>query len=372
MVKNIGRDQKRFNDILEEKVKKSFKGYIVHGEIVVRKGKNIFSLPVKRINTPKFVYGGPKEVGGVGQGEGEVGDAIDAEKIPGSGAGDESSEHPHELEVTKDQLAEFLRTSLKLPRLKDKGKGGLYVTGKKYSSVSKVGPRSLTHFKRSYKEALKRMIGEGTYVPGQPVIIEHHDARYKAPNIVVKPGPRAVVIYMMDVSGSMDLEISNGSGMRKIDVVRNQAFWIDVYLSGEYPTLEEVYIAHDATAWRTDRDDFYKISAAGGTKMSSALDLADKVINDEYPPSDWNIYVFHFSDGDNLSAEDTAYCVEKIRSIHPKINEYGYTEVGEGGFSWYGATVKGSFVDDPKIVAVKSSNKFHVLKTLEELLGKGN
>ena len=53
----------------------------------------------------------------------------------------------------------------------------------------------------------------------------------------------AVIIYMMDVSGSM--------GDEQKEIVRIESFWIDTWLRSQYKGLETRYIIHDAVARRS-------------------------------------------------------------------------------------------------------------------------
>ena len=51
----------------------------------------------------------------------------------------------------------------------------------KYSNIRKVGPESLRHFKRTYREALKRQIATGAYDPKTPFIVPiREDRRYRS------------------------------------------------------------------------------------------------------------------------------------------------------------------------------------------------
>ena len=47
--------------------------------------------------------------------------------------------------------------------------------------------------------------------------------------------------------------------------------------------------------------------------ISSAYKLCAQLIDEHYPPDEWNIYPFHFSDGDNWSMDDTLTCVELLK-----------------------------------------------------------
>ena len=46
-------------------------------------------------------------------------------------------------------------------------------------------------------------------------------------------------------------------------------------------------------------EQFFTQGESGGTVVSSAYRLALDIIGERFPPRDWNIYPFHFSDGDN-------------------------------------------------------------------------
>ena len=69
------------------------------------------------------------------------------------------------------------------------------------------------------------------------------------------------------------------------------------------------YIIHDAVAKEVNQEKFYHTRESGGTVISSAYNYCNKIIEEEYDQEQWNIYVFHFSDGDNWSGGDTDRCV---------------------------------------------------------------
>src|SRR5258708_26856381 len=103
-----------------------------------------------------------------------------------------------------EDLAQILAEELELPRIQPKGSAQLKTERDHYSQISKVGPESLRHFKRTYKEALKRQITAGTYDPLNPHIVPiHQDKPYLSWK--TKPAPRsnAPVPDLMDVSDSM-------------------------------------------------------------------------------------------------------------------------------------------------------------------------
>ena len=156
--------------------------------------------------------------------------------------------------------------------------------------VERVGPESLRHFKRTYREALRRMVASGTFRPDRPVVVPiADDKRFRSWKTEHEPVANAVIVYMMDVSGSM--------GDEQKEIVRTEAFWIDTWLRSQYKGIETRYIIHDATAREVDEDTFFRTRESGGTKISSAYELCLQLIRDKYPASEWNVYPFHFSDG---------------------------------------------------------------------------
>jgi uncharacterized sporulation protein YeaH/YhbH (DUF444 family) len=213
-------------------------------------------------------------------------------------AGSAPGEHILEVDVTLDELAAILGEELELPDIRDKGKSKIINAKDRYTSIRRVGPESLRNFKRTYREALKR---RSRWAPTRPAIPwsspSRIDKRYRSWKTEAEPVANAVIIYMMDVSGSM--------GDEQKEIVRIESFWIDAWLQKQYKGLESRYIIHDAVAREVDRETFFHTRESGGTMISSAYKLCAQLIDDHYPPEEWNIYPFHFSDGDNWSMDDT-------------------------------------------------------------------
>ena len=114
---------------------------------------------------------------------------------------------------------------------------------------------------------------------------------------------------MMDVSGSM--------GDEQKEIVRIESFWIDTWLRSQYKGIESRYIIHDASRRRSIATRSSSTRESGGTMISSAYKLCAKIIDDEYPPDEWNIYPFHFSDGDNWSVDDTRHVRRAAEEADP-------------------------------------------------------
>ena len=361
-------DLNRFRKIVRGKIKKELRRFISSGDLIGRQGKKQVTIPLPRIDIPHFQYGS-NEQGGVGQGSGEVGDQVgQGDPQPGEGqAGDSAGQHSLEVDVTLQELAEILGEELELPNIENKGKKNIEDKQYKYTGILKQGPESLRHFKRTYKEALRRAISSGNYDPENPVIIPRkEDKRYRSYRVYNLPVANAAIIYMMDVSGSM--------GDEQKEIVRLTSFWLDTWLSTQYAGLERRYIIHDATAREVDQQTFYRTKESGGTLISSAYRLAQKMIEESFDPSEWNIYLFHFSDGDNWSGNDTAECMKILEGqLIPASNLFAYGQVE----SRYGS---GQFLRDlqkhfgdtsNKITLSQIKDRDAIVDALKTFLGKG-
>ncbi len=366
MIKKIDKDVSRFRNIVRGKVKKDLKKYITRGELIGRKGKEFVSIPINQINIPKFRLSGRK-MGGVGQGEGEIGQPIGRGDDQGTGAaGDAPGAHILEVDISLDELAEMLGEELELPNIEPKGKKNVTAKKDKYTGISDSGPESLRHFKRTYKRALRRQIITQSYNPADPIIIPiREDRRYRTWKSTVEPESNAVIIYMMDVSGSM--------GDEQKEIVRTQSFWIDTWLNYQYENIETRYIIHDAVARHVDKETFYHTRESGGTIISSAYKLADRLIEENYNPHEWNIYLFHFSDGDNWGEIDTDECVLLLKDkLLPRVNLFCYGQVespyGSGQFI---RDLEDYLPEEEKLVLSEIANKDGIYDSIKEFLGKG-
>lgn len=363
---SIREDQGRFRDIVRGRIKENFKKYVTHGEMIGKRENDIVKIPVPSIDIPRFKYG-PKQRGGVGQGSGKPGDPMNGEPQEGTGeAGDQPGQHAIEVGITMDELATILGEELELPDIKPKGRPRQETSKNKYSAMAPVGPAGLRHFKSSYKKALQRYISSGVYTPENPVIIpQRGDFRYRSFKPVVKPQASAVVIYMMDVSGSM--------GEEQKEIVRLESFWINSWLKKHYKGLETRFIIHDATAKEVDEATFFSTSESGGTLISSAFKLAKDIIEQDYPPDKWNIYPFHFSDGDNWSGEDTRLCMRLLTEFFlPNVNQFGYGQVeSKYGSGQFAKDLEREFPNDDRLVISKIENREKILTSIKDFLGKG-
>ena len=364
---NIDNDVHRFKQIVRGKVRRDLRKHMSSTDLIGKEQGKVVRVPLPQIGIPRFRYG-ENEQGGVGQGQGDKGDPADGQQgPPGQGqAGDQPGEHTLEAEVTLEELAELMGEELALPRIEPRGKKDLHSERDKYTGISRIGPESLRHNRRTFREALKRQVASGSWVPEDPRIVPvREDKRYRAWKTKAEPQSSAVILYMMDVSGSM--------GREQKEIVRLEAFWIDLWLQHNYKNVQSRFIIHDAAAREVDRDTFFRTKESGGTLISSAYKLCWELIQADYPPSEWNIYPFHFSDGDNWSKADTQTCQGLLRDqILPAVNQFSYAQVdSDYGSGQFYEDLKAAFAGDERVTLSRVPDRDHIMDSIKELLGKG-
>ena len=365
MTHRIEPDVNRFKQIVRGKIKQNLKKYVSRGELIGRVGKDAVSIPLPQIDLPRFRYG-EQQSGGVGQGEGEIGTPVGKGPGRGAEAGDQPGEHILEVDVTLEELAEILGEELELPRIEPRGERALHSVVDRYTGISQQGPESLRHFKRTFKQALRRQIAAGLYDPERPVVVPiHEDRRYRSWKSKPMPESNAVILYMMDVSGSM--------GNEQKEIVRIESFWIDTWLKSQYREIETRYIIHDASAREVDAETFFHVRESGGTRISSAYKLCREIIEHDYDPSQWNVYPFHFSDGDNWGGEDTTLCMTLLEEfLLPTSNVFCYGQVKSAyGSGQFIKDLRERFSDDEKLILSEVNNRDEILPSIRTFLGKG-
>jgi len=364
MVLQIDKDHQRFRRIVKGKIREDLRKFITRSELLGREGRKYISIPVRGIEIPHFRYGDNNDAG-VGKGEGKVGDSVGDEGGMGPGGLGEG-QHILEVDVSLDELADILGEELKLPRIQPKGKHRITSERDRYSGVRQSGPESLRHFKRTFRRALRRQIMSGLYNPDSPrIIFERRDKVYRSWKTILSPQSNAVIIYMMDVSGSM--------GDEQKELVRLEAFWIDAWLRRNYQGIESRYIVHDVRAGEVDRETFFRIREDGGTRISSAFRLARELIESHYAPSEWNVYLFHFSDGDNSSESDSRECCTIMREhLLPVLNLFGYCQVasayGSGNFI---NVVHEHLANQPAVLTSRVNTKDDIYDSIKTFFSSG-
>ena len=331
MPKRIGEDHADFRRVISGRTREELRRLIKTKQIVKsrpnKNGRMTISIP--QIDQPIIVHGpNPK---GVGRGPGKPGDMI---KGPdkGDGKGDQAGEGHQEgilISVDMDDVLKMLGEDLALPPMKPKPTQTFEEVKVIYNHISKMGPESLRHTRRTMLEAIKRLAASdqlnkpvmvpGSKVPMSLIIPENQDKRYKQYREITIPSSNAVIFFARDCSGSMD--------SYKCDIVSDMSWWIDVWIRKFYEKVERVYMVHDDEAEEVDEKKFYSYRDGGGTACSSAFKLIGEMIENKFPPQSYNIYIFYFTDGDNMGY-DNEKLLELLGKFDPKdVNLIGITQV---------------------------------------------
>lgn len=318
-------DQQRHSEKVQEAIRNNLPDLITEESIIMSNGREVVKIPIRSLDEYKIRYNYDKNKH-VGQGDGEsrVGDVVardgaDGRKGPGKGqgAGDQPGEDYFEAEVSLMEIEEALFKQLELPNLKRKEQQEHLVEDIEFNDIRKTGLMGNIDKKRTMMTAFKRhaMKGKPKFHP-----IHKEDLKFKTWNEIVKPDSKAVVLAMMDTSGSM--------GIWEKYMARSFFFWMTRFLRSKYETVEIEFIAHHTEAKVVSEEDFFSRGESGGTICSSAYRKALELIEQKYHPDKFNIYPFHFSDGDNLTS-DNARCVKLVEELIKVSNMFGYGEVNQ-------------------------------------------
>jgi len=149
--------------------------------------------------------------------------------------------------------------------------------------------------------------------------IDSFDLRYQSYVKQPEPTSKAVMLCIMDVSGSMDQVRKN--------LAKRFFILLYLFLQRNYDRIDLVFIRHHTVAQEVDEDEFFYSRETGGTVVSSALNLAYDILRERYDSSVWNIYAAQASDGDNWDS-DSAICRDILNEhLMPLMRYYAYVEI---------------------------------------------
>ncbi|KAB1198860.1 MULTISPECIES: YeaH/YhbH family protein [Haloferax] len=368
--------------------------------------------------------GGTPDVGQpLGQPQPAPGEGDDGEP------GEEGAEHEY-YEMDPEQFAEALDEELGL-QLEPKGKEVVEEVEGDFTDITRTGPHSTLDFERLFKEGLKRKLAmdfdedfvreamkvegvtaddvyrwcrennilvslawiddEWSRIPDderdtwesfeemeanveqttavqrirrdglKEIPFRREDERYRHPEIIEKKQSNVVVVNIRDVSGSMR--------ETKRELVERTFTPLDWYLTGKYDHAEFVYIAHDAEAWEVERDEFFGIRSGGGTRISSAYELANEVLDERYPWREWNRYVFAAGDSENSSNDTKERVIPLMQEIDANLHAYVETQPGGTAINaTHAEEVERTLGDEGNVVVAYVSQPDDVIDAIYRIL----
>lgn len=350
-------DQQRHMEKVKEAIKKNLADIVAEESIIMSEGKKIVKVPIRSLQEYHFRYNQHKQKhAGQGNGKAKQGDILGADGSAGSGKGPGIGTEPgfdyYEAEITVDELAELIFEDLGLPDLKEKRQQELTTESFQFKDVRKKGIMGNIDKRRTILESIKRNALHGN----QHYSITPDDLRFKTWDEDIRYQSNAVVIAMMDTSGSM--------GPFEKYIARSFFFWMVRFLRTKYQNVNIVFLAHHTEAREVSEKEFFTKGESGGTRCSSVYKLALNVIQQRYNPEDYNIYPFHFSDGDNIPSDNES-CIDLVKKLLDVCNIFGYGEI-EG--LYYNASSLMSVykkIQDPKFASVLIKDKKGVYEALK-------
>jgi len=367
-------DQERHKERVKEAIRKNLGSIVSNESIILSDGKRSVKVPIRSLDEYKFRFDYRKRKH-VGQGDGKtkVGDVLAREDPQGQGAGGGSGpagQGPggeyYEAEVNIDELAALIFEDLHLPFLEEKAKKAMPAKTTRFNEIRRTGVMANLDKRRMILENIRRNAREQKRARFGNV--KKEDLRFKTWEEDTRYESNAVVISMMDVSGSM--------GEFKKYIARSFFFWMVRFLRTKYDNVEIVFISHHTEAKEVTEEQFFTQGESGGTVVSSAYQLALEIIKERFPPADWNIYPFHFSDGDNYYS-DNEEAVRLADELISTCNLFGYGEIGEEGASGYrrssGALLSifnDRLKNNERFVGVRIDDKEDVYPALKQFFGQ--
>jgi sporulation protein YhbH len=310
------RDWLRHNEKVRDAVRQQLP-QIVAGADVLSGGASTVRVPVKMLEHYRFRLRSSQDQQGVGQGQAKPGDRIgrpqqEGDKQRGQG-GNEEGGIQYTLEFRIDDIVDWLWEEMQLPNLEAKA-GKAREDDWTREGWDRRGARSRLDRRRSMKESIKR---RGVQNADAPAFTDD-DLRFRQLAKREQPTMQAVVILLLDVSGSM--------GERERQISKTFFFWAIQGLRRQYRHLDLVFVAHTSDAWEFQEEEFFRVSGTGGTVASAGLKKVREIIDARYSPSQYNVYLFYASDGENFPS-DQPQANLALRELAGDCNYAGFLEV---------------------------------------------
>ena len=377
-------DRSRHRKKIEKAIKESIKDVVAEESIIGQNGKKKIRIPVRGIKEHRFVYGSNEKNKKVGSAPGK--DIKQGQQIghrrrqpqqgEGNKPGNKPGEEMYEIEMSLEELAEYLFNDLELPELEKKN--FKFTTQEKMKRKGKrpYGIRPRLSKKETIKQKIRRkkaVIKAGTYDPesGERFTFHESDLRYKHIAPVVKENTAAVVFFVMDVSGSMTAS--------KKFLARSFFFLLYQFLNHRYSSVDVVFVSHTAEAQEVNEEKFFTQVPSGGTLVSTGLNKVEEIIEKRYHPNNWNIYTFYCGDGDNWSTDNKealrafrrlkeinqTMCYTEIdnRNNHDQYSLFGNTKTGKRLWDWL------KLAEDKSFKRISLTNSKDIWPAFKRLFG---
>ncbi len=314
------------------------------------------TIIIPTVAEEKFYHWGGHPSGGEGastggSGEEEEGEIIGEESLredegEGEGAGQGKSGQ-HGMGADAYEVGRILTEQFELPNIKDKGKK-TSLTKFTYDLTDKFrGHGQLLDKKSTLKQVVKTNLALGNI---------SRDDTYDTTKLIINPNDRiyhilskerdfesqAIVFFLRDYSGSMQ--------GKPTEVIVTQHIYINSWLIYQYEKqVISRFIVHDTEAMEVpDFYTYFNKSVAGGTDVSSAFEMVNRIVEEEHLARDYNIYVFHGTDGDDWEDDDNK-AIKELEKILQYASRVGIT-IAENNYSSHNNTVVENYIKESKLL----------------------
>src|SRR6185369_6139269 len=272
-------DRARHRTKIRESIRDNIADIIAEESIIGQSRDRIIKVPIRGIKEYRFVYG--DNTPGVGQGKGgtERGQVVGKGEPQGQGedkAGDKAGTDFYETEVTLEELIDIMFEDLELPDLERKALRQLEsIRFGRRKGYRQVGIRVRLDKRRTVRERAKRLhaaerrerLAATTALTPPETLLDRRfpfherDLVYRHVTTDIRNESNAVVLCLMDTSGSMDT-------MKKY-LARSFFFLLYQFICTKYQNVEIAFIAHHTEVKEVTEEEFFHKGESGGTFISS-------------------------------------------------------------------------------------------------------
>jgi sporulation protein YhbH len=364
-------DRLRHRQKVREAIRNNIADIIAEESIIGKDRNRTIKVPIRGVKEYRFIYGdNAAGVGQGGDGEPKPGDVVGQGKDDKAGqqAGDRPGIDYYETDVSLDELIDLMFEDLELPDLERKRLRKIeFERLFRQKGVRRKGIRVRLDKKRTARSRVKRkkatLRRHGVTSLAARFPFHKDDLRYHHTVTDTREESNAVVLCIMDTSGSMDT-------MKKY-LARSFFFLLYQFICTRYQNVEIVFIAHHTEAQEVTEDEFFHKGESGGTMISSGYNKALEIIEQRYHPTLWNVYVFHCSDGDNFESDNPA-TLKAAQELARTANLFGYGEIKPLGSGYYGSSLITFFsqIQESNFLTVQIQKKEDVWASFKTFLTK--
>ncbi|MEK7192165.1 MAG: DUF444 family protein [Patescibacteria group bacterium] len=357
-------DVQRHKAKIREELKKRISALISDQSLIPIDNSKMVTVRIRSLKEFRFAFQSDEEKKGGRLVPGESGDKKKRASAAGGTVGRLGpGSKEYDANFRLDELIEIMLDDLDVLELMKNLEGTRYFKNK----IELMGIRKSGSFSRLNKKAtVKRKIARERATKQLSKKFIPADYRYRHSREMPDADERAVIFLVKDKSGSMD--------KNKHYLAKALCYCFVLYLQKTgYEHVDICFINHDESATECSEEDFFAMKSDGGTKLSSGTNKVLEIINEKYSPKEWDIYVWHASDGEN-TAQDNGDFVDAMENLCKLAHMINYCEINATTGSVLGSI--GNMRDLARrfsnLLLSKLDDKNDVKEILREFIAKSN